>query len=221
MAVLAGAALVQVAFQHASGLVRDNSVNTLAFDVSSAGTFSSWGPDLATMVANAYLAASGTNGALLNYYAPCIEGGTEVKVYDLGDTPPRQFHMTTFTMTPASVVTPYPNEVAVCLSFKTSQGTVTSRNRGRIYIGPLHGDRAAAKDLLGNAVPSAGIKSAALDLAKELYDGGEAIGMPWSIWSRAGNSLGHILSAWVDDAFDTQRRRGQAPTARITADLTS
>jgi len=36
------------------------------------------------------------------------------------------------------------------------------------------------------------------------------------VWSRKKAALASVTSAWVDDAFDVQRRRGEDPVFRIT-----
>jgi hypothetical protein len=221
MPTLAGAGQVQVVWFHRSGLPKDSVVNTLAFDVSGAGPSSSWMPDLAQLVYDAWTNASGSNGVLTNYYGESLSGFGEIKVYDLGDAEPRNPLILDTEFTPSSSSTPLPAEVALCLSFKTTQGNANGRHRGRIYIGPLGGTAGVAKDSIGNSIPSTGLISAVSDLGKELYDRAEAADMPWSIWSRASNSLGHILATWVDNAFDTQRRRGTNATGRTAVDLTA
>ena len=38
----------------------------------------------------------------------------------------------------------------------------------------------------------------------------------WVLWSRANNAMFNVVGGWVDNAFDTIRKRGNAPTARTT-----
>lgn len=221
MATLSGAALVQVVWDHSSALPRDACVNTLCFDVHSAGASSSWMPLLAGDVASSIVNASGSNGSLTNFIAECMGGSYTVKVYDLGQSEPRDAHEEQFTFTVQTTTTALPNEVALCLSFKTSQGNVGPSNRGRIYFGPLGGTISVGEDANHNAIPTAGLTSALLDLAVRLYDNVSAHDMPWAIYSRKNNSLGLVQNAWVDNAFDTQRRRGNDPTGRVSIDLTA
>lgn len=221
MAVLANAAQVQVVWFHRSGLPKDSVVNTLAFDVSGKGAFASWAPELAQEVQDAWTNASGSNGGLLGYYGESLSGFGEIKVYDLGDSEPRNPFIFDSEAQFGSSTTPLPQECSLCLSFKTTNGNANGRNRGRIFIGPLGGTQGVTKDAIGNAVPSTGLLSAVSDLGKEIYDRASAAGMEWSIYSRAGNSLGHVLATWVDNEFDTQRRRGREATGRTQVDLTA
>lgn len=221
MPTLAGAALVQVVFDCTTALPKDAVVNTLAFDVHEAGSSSSWKPLLAAEVGLAYFNASGSNGGLFGHVGESMAGTYTVKVYDLGESEPRDAEEYSSTFTPTGSATPLPNEVALCLSFKTSQGNVGPSNRGRIYFGPLNGPSAVAKDTNGFAKPTAGLQSALLNLGRRLYDNAIAQDMAWAIYSRKHNSLGLVQNCWVDNAFDTQRRRGNAATGRVQTDLTA
>lgn len=221
MPTLAGAALVQVVWDHSSALPRDALVNTLCFDVHNAGSSSSWKPLLSSVVGNGIGAAAGSNGGLLGHMAECLAGTYTVKVYDLGQSEPRDAFEEQFPFTVNASTVPLPNEVALCLSFKTSQGNVSPSNRGRIYFGPLNGSSCVAEDAHHNAIPSTGLQSALLNLGTRLYDGAIGNDMEWAVYSRKNNSLGLIQNCWVDNAFDTQRRRGNDPTGRVQTDLTA
>lgn len=221
MPTLAGAALVQVVWDHSSALPKDALVNTLCFDVHNAGASSSWKPLLANVVGNGIYNASGSNGGLLGHMAECLAGTYTCKVYDLGQSEPRDAYEEPFTFTVSGSAPPLPNEVALCLSFKTSQGNVSPSNRGRIYFGPLNGASCVAEDAFHNAIPSAGLQSALLNLGTRIYDNAIAQDMEWAVYSRKNNSLGIIQNCWVDNAFDTQRRRGNDPTGRVQTDLTA
>lgn len=132
-----------------------------------------------------------------------------------------------------------PSEVAACLSYRnTSDGSVPpARRRGRIYIGPL------IPGSMGevNQVPSvsAAFRDFMLAAANKLHD--DLVALPssyqWCIYSRPFAGRGVIERAtkpdlpaiaarpgsthdidvfWMDDTFDTQRRRGERPTTRTT-----
>jgi hypothetical protein len=38
----------------------------------------------------------------------------------------------------------------------------------------------------------------------------------WSVWSEANQTASPVRDGWVDDAWDTQRRRGLDSSARTT-----
>lgn len=175
-----------------------------------------------------------------------LTGTVRCKVYNLLHAPDRfPIYDTTFTFTPSAPVPTYPNEVAICLSYR---GVLTDspnrrRNRGRIYVGPINGASAGVDDV-GDMRVVATARTTLITAATDhlLVDNLEA---PqgfylWSVFSRA-NALGlgigepmpaeeptytnaqldvgfrTIQQAWVDDAFDTQRRRGLRPVNRTSS----
>lgn len=107
-----------------------------------------------------------------------------------------------------------PREVAICTSFRGEylSGTVNARRRGRVYIGPLTDDSMTAQATPGETFKSA-IVTATRELAEELqeYAGGAyALG----VYSRVNDGISQVVAGWVDNEFDTQRRRGLAATSR-------
>lgn len=132
--------------------------------------------------------------------------------------------------------TGYPSEVAACLSYKnTTAGAIpVARRRGRIYLGPL-------AMLLGeegtNQIPRIPLvwRDFFIDAAQRLATALDGLGFSWGVYSRPyegrepivrpgrptlpaiaarpGNFL-VIDSFWMDDAFDIQRRRGEAASTR-------
>jgi hypothetical protein len=117
-----------------------------------------------------------------------------------------------------------PLEVAACLSF---HGTLTgvmeeeldgdrprARRRGRIYVGPLTTDAVDVTQFQPKltAAFTAALRSNATNLADAL----QAATQPaeWSVWSRRDVVLHEVVGGWTDNAPDTQRRRGQAPSSR-------
>lgn len=100
-----------------------------------------------------------------------------------------------------------PREVSMCLSFKGGPGA--PRNRGRLYIPAWWADAGMASR------PSDAVLTKVLSLAQHLYDVGGA-NVDWIVWSRVARAATSVTSAWVDDEWDTQRRRGFKPTKRLT-----
>ena len=112
---------------------------------------------------------------------------------------------------------PLPPEVAHCLSFQgaATSGVPQARRRGRIYFGPLDIARVGA-----DGRPSA-IQMTAMDLfGTNLL--AASIAAPTWLWTvhstitPAPGSDVEVLNGWVDDEFDTQRRRGRRATTRAT-----
>lgn len=119
--------------------------------------------------------------------------------------------------------TNFPNEVAAVLSFHgeltgvlEEVGTTRprARRRGRVYIGPLRNPACVVSD---PAPPlSDGFLHALRFGATSMYDAADAAGWRWCVWSRAGNTLYPVVGGWTDNAPDTQRRRGQVSSSRVT-----
>lgn len=116
-----------------------------------------------------------------------------------------------------------PNEVAAVLSF---HGTLTgileevgatrprARRRGRLYVGPLRNNS------INGSLPAPTLGTALLTAlrtnANVMFDAADAAGFTWSVWSRMANELYAVVGGWTDNAPDTQRRRGQVSSARVT-----
>lgn len=129
-----------------------------------------------------------------------------------------------------------PPEVALCLSYRnTTAGAVPpARRRGRIYLGPI--EQSFMDQQSGVGIPNA-------DLINRLVEAGNALRTndvpgPWMIYSRPYAGRGEVVrpgqttlpaiparpgaaypvtQVWVDNAWDTQRRRGKAATARTSS----
>lgn len=139
-----------------------------------------------------------------------------------------------WTLTPASA-TAFPSEVALCLTME-SAGRADApveapdgidpgfaidrpqqRHTGRIYVGPLATSAGAVVG--GIARPAAGFTDAVRKAFNDLcLDVGAAVPAGKTgnvgIWSRADATIRPVAFCSTDDAWDTQRRRGEGPTAR-------
>lgn len=120
-----------------------------------------------------------------------------------------------FTIGAASDPGGLPNEVAICTSLLASGGTNARRNKGRMYIGPLN--QAAVGADSGGQAPPAGELVATLVLAtQQLALDVVTAGGTLCVWSREDHALHVVEGGWVDNAWDTQRRRGLDPTSRTS-----
>lgn len=138
--------------------------------------------------------------------------GLEIRVYDLGGGQPtfqKQYPAITSTGETG------PGEVAICLSYSAvdDPDASTARRRGRIYVGPL----LAAQ--VGQRRVSDVQAAAVLDFGEDLASVGFASNTTWLLYSRTDTQTAKIESIWVDDAWDTQRRRGLAPSKRTVRDV--
>lgn len=154
-------------------------------------------------------------------------------VEDLGEDAGSPQVVNDWTLDPgAASVASLPAEVAVVLSMNATLTDVpervgatrpAARRRGRLYFGPLTTNAMAAG--VGSATvqrPSDALQDELRAAAWQLHDSAADImalnaGLFWSVYSTADLAARTIVAFSTDNAFDTQRRRGSAPTARQTS----
>jgi hypothetical protein len=132
-----------------------------------------------------------------------------VNVYDLGTPPPRAPMVETFQCGLGTGTSPVPEEAAVCLSYYATQNT--PRRRGRIYLGPL--DTSAMVRTTERVRTSDALRAVLAGAAARLMTG-NAEYVTWVLLSQVDAATRVITGGWVDDALDTQRRRGPKTMAR-------
>lgn len=134
-----------------------------------------------------------------------------------------------FTLPATSSTLQLPEEVAVVLSLHgdltnvpVSQANPSpppatirpqQRRRGRLYLGPL--GQNAGTETAGSYRPNVSIRQD-IGTAFEAYYSAIVGVTPWvpAVWSKADEATHPITGGYVDDAWDTQRRRGLLPTLR-------
>jgi len=198
---MAGVIRSVVTIAHDTGLPEDSVVNVWHFQ----GATPFQASDLTAInnkLQSFYVALNGLFSGNLN-------GQPTVKHYFLEDAEPR-VPRGTYTMSGVTLGSlSLPEEVALCLSFQGVQvsGSPQARRRGRIFLGPL----AQAVNNGGTGRPGSTdittIKNAAIALKA-------ASGPPWVVYSRVDDIGYTVNNGWVDNSFDTQRRRGLAATSR-------
>jgi len=144
------------------------------------------------------------------------QNGHQVKFYELpGLTPNYPVEETTFNLAANPTQTPFPSEVSLCLSFQGERvpGFPQARRRGRVYIGPL-GSNASGTD----ARPSSTFINVLATAAATFKSNVEALTEPieWAVWSPADSAAVNVDNGWVDNAWDTQRRRGIPYSSKTT-----
>lgn len=141
------------------------------------------------------------------------------KIYNLDDPLPRvpiydEIRPLTTIPDPSSTV--IPTEVACCLSYHGTfaSGTPKASQRGRLYIGML------ADICMTNGLANSFARPSN-DFMQQLGFAASTLATPdlgnpfqWVVYSRKLEMTTIVTSGWVDNAFDTQRRRGQAASAR-------
>lgn len=110
-----------------------------------------------------------------------------------------------------------PLEVALCSSIAATvpPGINAGRRKGRIFVGPLN-TNALDGDDTGPTRPTTSFTNLMALRMKETADALLAVGAELAVWSRADAAFYPIVRGWVDDSFDTQRRRGIDPAGRTT-----
>jgi len=196
---------------HDSALPEDDMINVWHFNTDVAG------PSTSTDHADVFNRLQTFYQALDTYQSRLLGAQPTLTIYDLHDPEPRvpvyEANMT--GMAYPSTGNPLPSECAICLSFHGVQvsGSPAARRRGRVYLGPWND---AALDPTGKI---AGALLTAIDgAATALLASGTT---EWAIYSRTDlpvvTDLDEgvtVVGGWIDNAWDTQRRRGEAPTSR-------
>jgi len=202
-----------VSFQGASGLPEDRFVNTFWFvvDDTTDPILTSVSERLVDFYNTLYV-----DNPIAGYLSSVINRGADDGTIDIYQTPGASLPpIFTWSFTPeaAASANDYASEVAVCLSFKNDSVTsVPQRNRrGRIFLGPLN---TAAVNEVSNVVrPSTAITGdlAVAGATLKAADDADAV---WVVYSRVLDQTFPVESGWIDNALDTQRRRGFSATTR-------
>jgi len=229
--------LAQVELASVTGIPADNVINTFSF-ITPAG-FQPQLDQIPNALIDFYNGANTGPPPLSTYLSLEMSraaGAVTIRQYDIAGalsggptgSPVRTSQHTLVGNAPAL---PFPGEVAMVLTLRGTDalssaveapdggdpGTAPDRPRarktGRIYFGPTTQGGATS----GPPVrPDSVFREALLDAGQRLYSGLAPLGIIWSVWSRADGALRGMTSLQVDDAYDTQRRRGVAATLRET-----
>lgn len=160
------------------------------------------------------------------YLANSVASPATLKIYDMRDPLPRVPEFTGTIPLTDSAQPPLPSEVALCVSFQADpvSGVAQARRRGRVFIGPLPSTASFAVVTAGQLRPHTALVGAFADAANAMADGADTVGgshVSWAVYSPTLDAIGTIDDAfndvtngWVDNAYDTQRRRGAAPSSR-------
>lgn len=207
--------LCTVTIPRDSALPEDVTVNTFHFTTLSTPPLQTELDAINTALLVQYFSIDGFLGSI-------NAGPATVKMYNMADPSPRQpiFDAPSGAMTFST--TSLPCEVALCLSFEALpvSGINQARRRNRVFFGPLG---AAEITTTGGYVrPSAALMTAWALFGENLLNASDAaVDWSWQVYSPTTDATGTLQDAfapvtngWVDNSFDTQRRRGGKPTAR-------
>lgn len=209
-----------VTLNSTTGLAKDRVQNTFSFFGTDSRTSISaaMGAGLVSFYNSAHL--PGTT-ALCGFISGDISRSASfhtMKWYDYADPHPRApFSVSTWSL--GALVgsgVNLPKEVATCLSYQAdyASGISPARQRGRVYIGPLNTNVITGTSTSNPTLDTS--YQAALRGAGAYLAGLATAGSKWGVRSRVLGIQSQVTKGWVDNAFDSQRRRGLAPTSRTT-----
>lgn len=225
----------QVVFQAASHNPADVVTATFHFHCAEAVPPEQAGEDAAGQVISFYNApgpGSPLGRSIGQYMSGDVSRGAAdvaIKSYDLRDDIPRlPRSSTTRTLAAPVSAQALPRQVCVAVSFAgllaglpegqpgvAGQPRPRARHRGRLFIGPLV---VPASDAGAPARPASTFMDTVSAAAQALRDGlwtALPVGqVQWAVYSKVTTLSYSILSGWIDNRFDTQRRRAVASTLR-------
>lgn len=210
-------ALCRAVMPYTTGLPRDVAVNDFAVTV----------PNDLDAAALAFAIASYYNvqatdatysiGSRLSSLLTRTTNGCRVEVYqvdltsgDIGSP----IGVYPWTMPTATTSSQLPPEVALCSSVAatTDPGDKPARRRGRIYLGPLTAVVVSDLGIHPDTVFVNNIRLAEIQLIEDLG----ALDCERAVWSRTDHAFFPVVRGWIDNAWDTQRRRGLEATSRTS-----
>jgi hypothetical protein len=209
---------VQVIFESDTGLPVDRVVHTFHFINAADTVWSGAQLDEIDLALESFYGTTqaGTTQELDTFMSSRLSGAMTIKHYDLHDAPPRAPIRTTIAPAIVPGADSLPTEVALCLSYQGQRvsGLPQSRRRGRVYIGPLSVSALVQATGLPNTAANGVIDTIAACgtfLAGATWS---ALGTVWGVYSPTDDQGVTVTDGWVDNAFDTQRRRGEKATTR-------
>lgn len=207
---MANGYVVQMTLPAVTGLPRDAIVNTFALTsgVTVPATLAAdieqfWNEPISGL----------PSVSLSNYIAGSVSRVDEVEIvaYDLTEAEPRTPIPVDGFLLESGTSFALPQEVSLCTSIAAAAaaGSPPARRRGRMYIGPLVTD--ALEDGATPARPAGTLVDLLAQSTERLCI---ALDGRFGVWSRADDVVRAVVRGWVDDEFDTQRRRGWESTYR-------
>lgn len=162
--------------------------------------------------------SASSGNSIADFISNYVTRAEDVRVrwYDAAGIPPNDpIVESSFALASPDWTTCLPTEVACCLSLINDDVTAypVRNRRGRLYLGPFVTETATAGGT--GSRPTVALRNTLVDAAEVLHDLDDAYAV-WVIWSRALGVSFPVTRVWVDDAWDTQRRRGERIITRTT-----
>lgn len=203
----------QVILQGKTNMPDDVYVNTFGFRNDGIATKEAMADGIAVLLDEFYNdPITQTGQALTSFMAgTLIQNEALIKVYDLGEATPRQVLERELTLAlPGGAA--FPPEVCATLSFYGTRNL--PRQRGRIYLGPL--TQSTVELVNSSYFFTPAFRETAAHAMRRLAQTHASIAATWHVISPTSVDSHEVTHGWVDNAPDTQRRRGVEPTSRYT-----
>jgi hypothetical protein len=221
--------LCEAVLPSTTGRPEDAVINTFAWLTSTSPASNSELTDIGVFMTSFYNNVRATTFSVASFLGTQLSRAAlaaHFKLYDLTGaedgrphgSPIRDITWTLGNPTPAS--TNLPSEIAVVLSFHSlltdfqqelGDTRPAARRRGRVYLGPVNSGAL-------NVDATSHIVSVSTLCRDTISQAGDAmLATPtaqWAQWSRANLQLDSVTGGFVDNAFDSQRRRGESATLR-------
>jgi|SRR5687768_3209162 len=190
----------QAIFTGDTGAGEDVFVNSFVFEnTSGLGPADDPAEERVAVALKEFYSLNAPNGRSLVSYMPqsVITNTLKIKVYDLGDQPPRFPKEFSYPIVP-SASGPLPTQIACCLSYYS--GRSLPRNRGRIFLGPLIASTIATVANVGPRFDPAFLET--VTQCAERLRNGNGQSVQWALLSQADSATKIINGGWVDDRPD-------------------
>jgi len=216
--------LTDVILRATDGVPADNVVNTFAWTASSLSALQA----VTTAAIPSFYNGTHSPGTapISDFISSAVSRASnaiEVRYYDITthlDGSPHGSPVASefFTLSGGEAATALPSEVSLVLSYHSAYGSAVeesggtrprARLRGRCYIGPLTFATIASD----TGRPTTAFMNTLLGAGESFMALGSA---PWSVWSRMNAAMTTVSNLFVDNAFDTQRRRGPKASTRVS-----
>lgn len=200
---------VLAVWERASGLPEDRIVNSWVWRNDTAFSPPETFADRVRDILDDFYNDAAPTFSIKSFMSPELQSLT-YRVYDLGQPPPREPLIRPSIDWTQPSGTAMAAEVALCMSFYADRNL--PRRRGRLFLGPLN--QSAGVTTAGVLRPNVNFRNTIANRAKDMINrtgGGQGT---WTVLSGADADVKVITNGWIDDAFDTQRRRGWSATER-------
>lgn len=211
---------IQVVLPFQSGLPRDVATNTFTFDnVTST-------PEVCAAIAGGrletfYNVAPPPSVSPIAAYLSGVINRSQCRMvaYDLDDPQPRVPIWELDWVLGAAGGDNAPNELAAVASFQGDRqpGVPQARRRGRVYLGPLKIGVVATNTGTNTPTPNTAFSQTIANACDRLATASNGDAM-WVVRSSVSGGMAQITNGWVDNDFDTQRRRQPRASSRILWD---